>query len=555
MNTFILGVDFGTLSMRAILFDAKNGDMVVQHVEPYVHGVMDQDLHGIKLPYDYALQDPNDYLDALIKGINRLMQSSHVKKEDVIAMGIDFTSCTILPVDHAFNPLCSQDKFKNHPHAYVKLWKHHSAQKHADRATSIALERDEAFIHRYGNQISSEWMLPKVMEILHEDATIYQHTHRFMEAGDWIITKLTGKASMSSCQAGYKALWHHAQGFPSADYLAALDQRLVDFYRVKVASEVQEVHSEAGKLSAVFANQLGLSSGLPVAVAMIDAHSAVIGSGIVVPGKMLMIMGTSTCHMVLDQHEVHLKGISGVVKNGIVPGLYGYEAGQASVGDTIDWWVQHFVPQSYYDVAKNKNQSIFQVLNTLIKDKQEDASGLLSLDWLNGNRSILGNSHLSGLIMGLTLSTRCEDIYRSLIEATAFGSKKIIDQFEKNGVQIHEIYASGGIANKNALCMEIYANIIGKPIHIVQSEQSSALGAAISASVAAGTKHGGYANIEEAIHHMVKKSVEIYHPNESKHQKYKMLYKEYEKIHDFFGIEEKAMMENLKAQKGGVKHA
>lgn len=546
MPKYVIGIDFGTLSSRFLLVDARSGEEIGVEIIPYAHGVMEQELHGVKLPIHYALQDAQDYIDSLIIGIKNVVKKANVNAKDIIGLGVDFTASTIIPVDKAFNPLSNQLKHHNNPHAYVKLWKHHSAQPYATQATKHALKRNETFISRYGNQISSEWLLPKVMEIINDDVSIYHETNRFMEGGDFIVSKLIGYESRSACQAGYKALWHKKEGYPSNEYLKSLNPVLDKFYEDKISAQVKPIGETAGLLNKEYAEILGLVENIPVAVSFIDAHSAVPALGIVEPNKMLMILGTSTCHMVLSKHEVYVKGISGVVEDGIVPGYFGYEAGQSCVGNGLEWWVDNFIPKKYEDEAKQNNQSIYDLLNEKASKLKPGQSGLVSLDWLNGNRSVLSNSDLSACIVGLNLLTKPEDVYRTLIESTAFGARVIIDQFEMHGVQINELYATGGISKKSSLFMQIYADVTGRKIHIGKSDQAVALGSAILASVAAGTDSGGYDSIIEASRNMGKIEEKVYTPNLSNHEIYNELYDIYKHLHDDFGIHNTDFMKKLK---------
>ncbi len=542
VNKYVIGMDFGTLSGRFILVDVNNGNELATVVLPYKHGVMESELHGHTLPFDYALQDAQDYLEVLEKGVKQVIAEAGVNTSSIIGIGVDFTASTVLPVDENLKPLSAQPQFRLNPHAYVKLWKHHAAQPQADKAVRVAKERKETFIKRYGNQITSEWLVPKVMEIADEDPELYDLTHRFLEGGDFIVSSLVGKEVRSSCQAGYKALWHKKDGYPSNAYFKALHPKLDGFVQDKLAGEVKSIGDTAGPLSKTYADLLGLKANIPVAVAYIDAHSAVPALGITDPGKLLMILGTSTCHMVLDQKEHFVEGISGVVEDGIIPGYFGYEAGQACVGNALEWWVDNFVPKRYYDQAEALNLSIYDYLNHLAEQLVPGENGLLALDWLNGNRSILSNSNLTGVIMGLNLLTRPEDIYRALIESTAFGAKVIIEQFEKQGVLIDALYATGGISKKSPLFMQIYADVTGRPIYIGKSDQAVALGSAILASVAAGKKAGGYETIDQAAKAMGNIEDTVYEPIKQNYEVYQELFTLFKRTHDRLGIKEDTLI-------------
>ncbi len=551
MKKYSLGIDFGTLSGRVLLVDIENGNEVATSIIKYRHGVMDEYLCDSKkkLPIDYALQHPSDYLDVLQAGVRNVLKESKVEPSQIIGIGVDFTACTILPVDKDLTPLCLKDEFKNNPHAYVKLWKHHAAQKQANRIVEVARKRGEKFLLRYGNQISSEWVLPKVLEIVEEDDAIYDACDKIIEAGDWIVSKLIGKESRSSCQAGYKGLWHKQEGYPDNEFFKSLHPKLDGFVEDKLSLNIQSVGDLAGYLTEDAARLLGLKPDIPVAVAYIDAHSAVPGVGINEEGKMLAIMGTSTCYMVLSKKEIFVEGISGVVEDGIIPDFYGYEAGQASVGNGFEWLVNNLVPERYFNEAKGLNLTVYDILNEKAGLLNPGESGLLALDWLNGNRSILSNSDLTGCILGLTLLTKPEEIYRALIEATAFGARVIIEQFENQGIEIKELYATGGIAKKSSLIMQIYADVTGKKIKIGKSEQAVALGSAILGAV---VSRDGYETIEEASKKMAGIDDVVYTPNEKNQKIYETLYQEYKTLHDYFGKMENEVLIKLKNLKNKV---
>ncbi|WP_105614274.1 ribulokinase [Vallitalea okinawensis] len=550
---YTLGIDYGSGSCRALLVDVISGAEIDSVECPYPHGIMEETLleTGVQLPPDWAIQHPEDYLHCLKVVTKGVMEKTGVHAEDIIGVGVDFTACTILPIDKEGNPLTRQEEFREEPHVYVKKWKHHAAQKQADRLNAIASERGEAFLDYYGGKVSSEWLAPKVMQILDESPEVYEATDRFIEAGDWIVLKLTGEEKRSSCQAGYKGLWNKKMGYPSNEFFKALDERLDGFVDDKLSRDIYSLGDCAGYINEEGAALTGLKKGTAVAVANIDAHVAVPAAGINKEGQMLLIMGTSTCHMVVSKEEKIIPGIGGIVEDGILPGMFGYEAGQACVGDHFNWFVKNCVPSKYMDEAKEKNMDIHQLLTDKASKLKVGESGLLALDWWNGNRSILDDSDLTGLILGCTLTTKPEEIYRALIEATAYGTKVIIDQFENNGILINELYASGGIAGKNALMMQTYADVTGKEIRICDSEQPVALGSCIFGAVAAGKEKGGYGSLEEAVDKMARLKDTVYRPIPANQEIYNDLYAEYRILHDYFGQGENNIMKKLKRIKLG----
>lgn len=548
MKKYSIGIDYGTLSGRAVLVDVENGEEVCFSVSEYKHGVIDEYLPGSsqRLAPETALQHPEDYLDVLRSTIPEILKKGNVTKEQIIGIGVDFTSCTVLPVDKSGIPLCFLEKYKNRPHAYVKLWKHHAAQGQADRFNEIARQRNEKFMGRYGNRMSSEWVVPKAMQILNEDEEIYEAMDRFIEAGDWIVMMLVGEEKRSLCQAGYKAVWSKKDGYPDKEFFKALDPKMENFAQEKLGREIYATTDCAGYLCKKGAELTGLSEGTPVAVANIDAHVALPAVRITKPGKMLMIIGTSTCHIMMSKEEHFIPGVGGVVEDGVVPGYFAYEAGQACVGDHFDWFVKNCVPGGYEAEAEKKGISIHQLLEEKVKDQVPGESGLIALDWWNGNRSILTDADLNGLLLGATLHTKPEEIYRALIEATAFGTRIIIEAFEEGGVPIEELYAAGGIAQKNEMMMQIYSDVTNKEIRISSSRQAPALGAALFGAVAAGGARGGYDTIEEASMHMSRLQDKVYTPNSENVQSYDRLFKEYKILHDYFGKGENDVMKRLK---------
>ena len=548
MSKYTVGLDFGTLNGRAVLINVKTGEERATAIYNYPDGVIDEVLPDskTKLGPDWALQNPADYLGVLKYAIPEVLKKSNVSPEDVIGIGVDFTSCTILPIDKQGTPLCMKDKWKSNPHSWVKLWKHHAAEPYANRLKDIALKRQEKFIHRYGDKISSEWMLPKIWQVLEEAPEIYEATDRFIEAGDWLILKLIGQERRSSCNAGYKAIWDKKEGYPSLEFFATLHPRLKNVVEEKLSTDIYSTGSKAGELTLQMAQLTGLKENTPVAVEIIDAHSAVPACTVTQPSKMVLIIGTSTCHMLLSKEQKFIPGIPGVVEDGILPGYFGYEAGQAAVGDIFDWFVSNYVSANYEKEAQKQGINIYRHLEEKASKLKPGESGLLALDWWNGNRSILNNADLSGLLVGLTLNTKPEDIYRALIEATAFGTRVIIETFEKNGLPIEELYACGGMPHKDRLLMQIYADVTGREIKVASSRQASALGAAMFGAIAAGSEAGGYDSIEEAAAHMASCEEKTYLPIPKNVEIYNRLFAEYKQLHDYFGRGNNQVMDRLK---------
>ncbi len=547
MSRYAIGVDYGTLSGRALLVDLDSGREIAESVYNYPHGVMDEALpSGKRLGHDWALQHPQDYIDVLAYTIPRILKSSGVNPSDIIGIGTDFTACTLVPVKNDGTPLCFLEGYENEPHAYVKLWKHHAAQDKANLLNQIAEERGEVWLKNYGGKISSEWAIPKIWQVLEENPELYQAADRFIEAADWIVWQLTGQETRNSCTAGYKELWNKSLGFPADSFFAALNPQLEHVVDDKLSRDILPLGSKAGELTPEMAALTGLIAGIPVAVGNVDAHVCVPAVGIDGPNKMLAIMGTSTCHMIMDEKEIQVPGICGVTADGIMPGFYGYEAGQSCVGDHFAWFIDNCLPQSYYEEAKAKNQSIHAYLRQKVEGKKPGESGLLALDWWNGNRSVLVDVDLSGFLLGMNLQTKAEDIYRALIEATAFGTRMIVENFRNHGVAVEEFYASGGISQKDPMTMQIYADILNMPIRIAGSTQGPALGSALFGAVAAGAEKGGFDTIFEGARKLGKIQDTVYMPKAENAAIYDKLFEEYKRLHDYFGRGENDVMKRLK---------
>ena len=546
MSKYSIGADFGTLSCRVLLVDVETGKEIATASNNYKHAVIDETMiySDKKLPPDFALQHPQDYLDSLRVSIKTVLDESKIDPVDIIGLAIDFTACTVLPVYKNGSPLCFIEKHKENPHAYVKLWKHHAAQKYATLINETAEKMGEGWLKRYGGKISSEWLFAKLLQILEEAPEIYNEMDYFIEATDWVIWQLTGNQTRNSCTAGYKAMWHKKEGYPSKEFFKALNIKFENVIEDKLNCGITSLGDKAGEMTKESAKLFGLKEGTAVAVANVDAHVTVPALGISQVGDMLAIMGTSTCHMLLGKSEMIVQGMCGVVEDGILPGFFGYEAGQSCVGDHFAWFVENFVG----DEHKNKFAYIVEKAGKL----KPGESGLIALDWWNGNRSVLVDIDLTGMFLGMTLLTKPEEMFRALVEATAYGTRMIIETFRESGVAVDRFFAAGGIAEKDPFTMQIYADIINMPIKISGSAQAPALGSAIFGAVAAGKKNGGYDTVEEASKIMSSVSDKVYIPNAENAKIYDKLYAEYKILHDFFGRGINDVMKRLKDIKASV---
>jgi len=544
MDKYTIGIDFGTESGRAVVVRVRDGAELGSAVHHYADGVIDERLPGSDkpLPPEWALQNPDDYIATFQNAVPAALRESGIDPADVIGVGIDFTACTMLPVKADGTPLSRLPEWRDNPHAWVKLWKHHAAQPEADQINATAREMGRGWLERYGGKISSEWFFSKVLQILNEAPEIYHAADRMLEAADWVVWQLCGQETRNTCTAGYKAIYQDGT-YPDKEYLAALHPELVTVVEDKMSTELAPLGGRAGDLTEEAAGWMGLQPGIAVAVANVDAHVTVPAARVVEPGRMVMIMGTSTCHMVLDDSLQEVPGMCGVVDGGIIPGMYGYEAGQSGVGDIFAWFVDNAVPPEYHEAAQAAGLDLHAYLEAEAAKQKPGEHGLLALDWWNGNRSVLVDVDLSGLLVGATLATKAPDIYRALIESTAYGTRVIIEAFETSGVPITELVAAGGLPEKNKLLMQIYADVTGREFRIIGSTQGPALGSAMHAAVAA----GAYPDIQAAAQSMGKIKDEVFRPIPENMAVYDKLYAEYVTLHDYFGRGENDVMKRLRA--------
>jgi L-ribulokinase len=548
---YAVGVDFGTESGRAVLVDVATGAEVATAVYEYGHGVIDERLPApdddVRLEPDWALQDPEDYLRTFQTTVPSVLSRSGIDPADVVGVGIDFTACTMLPTTADGVPLCTLPEYRRRPHAWVKLWKHHAAQPEADRINAVARERAEAWLPRFGGKISSEWFYSKALQILDEAPDIYRAADRLIEAADWVVWQLTGVETRNSCTAGYKAIWTKGEGFPPSEYFSALSPDFTNVVDEKMSRDVRPIGERAGGLTEQAAAWTGLRPGTAVAVANVDAHVSVPAATVTAPGRMVAIMGTSICHLLLGDRSAVVDGMCGVVEDGVIPGLFGFEAGQSGVGDIFAWFVDNAVPPEYHEIAAREGMDVHAVLEREAAALRPGESGVLALDWWNGNRSILVDVDLTGLLVGATLATKAPEIYRALIEATAFGTRVIVDAFEAAGVAVEEIVACGGLPDRNRLLMQIYADVTGRVFRVAESTQTPALGSAMFGAVAAGAAAGGHDSIIDAAAAMARLRDERYEPNPDHRGVYDELYAAYRELHDHYGRGGSNVMKDLKA--------
>ena len=548
---YVIGVDYGTLSGRAVVVRVRDGKELGSGVFDYPHAVVSdalpEDTAGAagettaRLAGEWALQVPNDYRDVLRNAVPAAIADAGIDPATVVGIATDFTACTMVPAKAGGTPLNEVPGFADRPHAYVKLWRHHAAQPQADRINQLAAERGEDWLPRYGGLISSEWEFAKGLQLLEEDPEAYAAMDHWVEAADWIVWQLCGRYVRNACTAGYKGIYQDGH-YPSEDFLAALNPQFKDFVSAKLEHTIGRLGDAAGHLTAEAAGWTGLPEGIAVAVGNVDAHVTAPAARAVDPGQLVAIMGTSTCHVMNGDELREVPGMCGVVDGGIVDGLWGYEAGQSGVGDIFGWFTRNGVPPEYHRAAAAKGLDIHEYLTELASRQAIGEHGLIALDWHSGNRSVLVDHELSGIVVGQTLATRPEDTYRALLEATAFGTRTIVDAFRNSGVPVKEFIVAGGLL-KNKLLMQIYADITGLQLSTIGSAQGPALGSAIHAAVAAGK----YADIREASAAMGAEPGDVYTPIPKNVAAYEELFQEYRTLHDYFGRGGNDVMHRLKS--------
>ena len=533
MSAYAIGIDFGTESGRAALVDLRTGDVRATSVVRYPSAVIDETLPstGERLPPDWALQDPDDWVEVVEQAVPEVVEEAGVEADAIVGLGVDFTSCTVLPVTSDGVPLCTLDRWRARRHAWPKLWKHHAAQPVADRLNEVALERGESFLERYGGRISSEWYFPKLISVWLEDREIYDECAAFIEATDWIVWWMTGVECRQTATAGFKAMWSPAEGLPSTEYFEAAYPGF-DKPGEKLGDKFVPLGTKAGTLRAEVAKRTGLSESVAVAVGNVDAWVSVPGVGVEEPGTFVVVIGTSICDMIVHPEETRLPGITGVVKDGILPGLYGYEAGQAAVGDMLAWFVENVArdPGSYAQLEEAAGRI------------EPGETGLVALDWWNGNRTILADADLTGAIFGMTLQTTREQIYRALLESIAFGSRRIMDNFEEHGLLTTQIVACGGIAERSPLMMQLLADTSGHEVLVPEVNEIPARGAALFGAVAAGV----FEDIGSAIAKTRPRDVRAYTPDLEAKKTYDRVYEIYRKLYEMLGRTDVRLLHDLK---------
>jgi L-ribulokinase len=551
---YAIGLDFGTAAARTLLLDLASGEEVALCELPYAHGVIDKILPGTgeHLGVDWSLHDPDDYIPVLKQGISEVLSAVPGAARHVIGIGLDATCCSVLPVTADGVPLCRLERWRSHPHAWLKLWKHHAAQNVASRLYQVAAERQEPFLARCGGRISSEWYFSKLIEMWLEDRPVYDATASYLEVADWLVWYLCGSLRRAAAPAAYKALWSAREGLPPASFFQAAFPGF-DHPAEKLGHEFFPLGAPAGQLRPELAAGLGLPGTVAVAVGNIDAFASFPGAGAQGPGVFFMAIGTSACDLVVHDEQILLPGITGVAKDGIMPGLYGYEAGEAATGDMLGWYAATLAAAGgQAPGGEHPAGSLLDQLETKAARFAPGETGLVALDWWNGNRSVLADADLSGIIAGLTLQTGPAEIYRALLEAIAYGNTLILDNFTQAGFELTEIIACGGIAEKSPLLMQLIADVSGRPVSVPASPQVAARGSALFGAVAAGVEAGGFASIAQATRALRPGEARSYSPEAKASATYREIYGIFKALHDALGRDHPEWLHQLKRLKHEV---
>ncbi len=545
---FTIGVNFGNQTAQAVLVDVSNGKIIASSVYKYPHGVITDQLPNsyVELDPDWALQDPKDYINALKRNITKLIADSQISADQIIGIGVSFPGSTVIPTTNEGTPLALLEEYKDEPHAWPKHWKHAAAFDEAAQLTKIATDRFETFLDRYGGNISPEWFFPKVWQIFNESSSVYSAAERLIEASDWMVWQLTGIETRNICAAGFKALWSKSEGFPLETFFSAMHPSMRDIVEEKMKHEITPLGEQVGELTEAAAKWLKLNPGIPVATGILSDHAAVPAATVAEPGKTALILGNHFSQMVLSKKKHRVPGMCGMVEGGIVPGLIAYQAGQASSGDHFKWFMENGIPGDYEKEARKRKISLLSLMEEKAAALEPAESGLIALDWWNGNCSILADNALTGMILGYSLKTKPEEIYRALLEATAFGTRKIFESFIASGVPINQVVVTGGDLVNNNLLLNIIANVTNIEIRVAETHFPSALGSAMYAAVAAGESRGGYNSIQEASQKMARLRNKSYLPNNNDKKTYNRLYSEYTLLHDYFGYGHNNAMKRLK---------
>lgn len=536
MGKYVIGIDYGTLSARAAVVRVSDGEIMGTCAYPYPHGVMSGKLpDGTLLPDQFALAQAEDYNEALEVTIKGAIENAGIDGRDVVGMCVDATACTVVPVDEDMQPLSLMSEFKSHPHAYIKMWKHHAAAPQTVRANALAKSMNMPFLKACGGEMSSEWMIPKLLEMRENDREAYDRMAVAFDLCDYLTMKLTGKITRGLGSAAFKSNWVAGIGYPSAEYLDGLSEGFAEEYARLLAGDVIKPGERAGELSPEMAEKLGLPAGITIAGGILDGHTSIPTSGLSKSGDVSLVIGTSNVSAVLTEKPVPVPAGTASAMDGFAPGLFAIDSGQSCTGDMLGWYMKYMLPAYIEREAEAKDMSVFDYLNALAEEACPWMCPVTVLDWWNGNRNVMCNLNLKGNIQGINLNTRPEDIYTAMVQAIACGTRRILEDCEDKGVEIKNIVACGGIPQKNPFLMQQYANILGKKVSVACANEGPATGSAIFAACAAGV----YESYGEAVSHMKARNYVEYMPDVKHSAEYERIYARFKRYYELLGESDK----------------
>jgi len=547
MKKVTLGIDFGSLSARAVIACVEDGQILSQHETAYPHGVMTDTLpDGTSLTEGFFLQHPAVYVYALENSVRGAVEKAQIDKESIVAMAVDFTGCTALPLDGDFRPLC--ETYPSRPYAYVNMWKMRNAQREAQEIEKMIREEEPELLQGFGGHVAPEMLHCKMLKTYREDPDVFDAADLYMEAGDYLLLLLTGEIVRNTSMAAVKGLWQADKGYPG--YLKKLHPAFAQPEKTLLRGRMCRPFEKAGALTAEMAERLGLKAGIPVAGGHYDAHAATYALNIRGGGQALMSLGTSSGLVYAADHFEDVEGAASALWGTILPRHYSYASGQPAFGDTLGWFVENAVSASAQRAAEEENISVHQYLTREAAKLKPGECGMIALDWWNGNRSCLQNGDLSGMLLGMRLSSTAPQIYRALLEGISFGMRRMVDSYREKGFELSVLCACGGIAFKNPLLVQLISDIIHLPVRMSKNVPAPAVGACMLAAVAAGE----YDSIYDAMNHMHCLSAGMVYPDAARGQVYDRLYGEYLTLHDVFGRGVNPVMMKLRqlARKGSI---